>query len=246
MSNNLQSLSHLAVPSHPGRPRSTTSNLSDGDHATPPIYPYPSGFVPDALGGESHPMNLQTSMGHGMNTLNGRTDHASSVDSLSLSMYRSDQHGEPWNPMRVAYSDPAADRSSFPGSNMKFGPYRQPQMSDIESVVGPRSDSGYFTHAAPHSVISNEPERVDQDLPSGMFEMPNLNVSSATSESTEYVPAPSDQASVYSGRSQNQSKSIYVCSKCKEVCKCPSDYKYVPIQVYSIVFAHSRLQEAYA
>jgi hypothetical protein len=228
MSNNLQGLSHLAVPSPPGRTRSTMSSPSDADHATPSIYSYPSGFAPNAPGGESHPINLQTSTGRGMNTLNGRPDHASSIGSLSLSMYSSDQHGEPWNPMRVTYDhNPAADRSSFPGPNIKFGSYRQQQIPDIESVVGPRSDSGYFTHAAPHSVISNEPERVDQELPPGMFEMPNLNVSSATSESTEYIPPPSDQASVYSGRSQNQSKSIYVCSKCKEVSKCPSDYKYV-------------------
>ncbi|KAK7191653.1 uncharacterized protein CC84DRAFT_598208 [Paraphaeosphaeria sporulosa] len=226
MSNNLQGLSHLAVPSHSGRPRSTIGSPSDTDHATSPIYSYPSGFAANTTGGVSHAANLQTSVGHGMTSVNGVTEHASSMGSLSLRMYSNDQHSEPWNPMRAAYNDTAVDRASFPGSHMKFGPYRQQQISDMESVVGPRSDSGYFTHPAPQSVISNELERADQDLPTGIFEMSNLNVNSAPSESTtEYIPPPSDQASVYSGRSQNQGKSIYLCSKCKEVSKCPSDYK---------------------
>ncbi|KAL5449444.1 hypothetical protein PMIN06_006824 [Paraphaeosphaeria minitans] len=225
MSNNLQALSHLAVPSHSGR-RSTIGSPSDTDHATSPMYSYQSGFALNTAASISHAANLQSSVGHGTTDVNGVTEHASSMASLSLRMYSNDQHGEPWNPMRAAYNDTVVDRASFPRSHMKFGPYRQQQISDLESVVGPRSDSGYFTHPAPQSVISNEPERADQDLPTGMFEMSNLNVTSAPSESTtEYVPPPSDQASVYSGRSQNQSKSIYVCSKCKEVSKCPSDYK---------------------
>ncbi|KAF2442202.1 hypothetical protein P171DRAFT_433748 [Karstenula rhodostoma CBS 690.94] len=224
MSNNPQGLSHLVVPSHPGRPRSTISSPNDADHAMSPIYSYGSGFASNTTGAVSRSANLQTSAGHGMASANG--EHGSNIPSLSLRMYRNDQHGEPWNPMRAAYSDTAVDRASFPVSHMKFGPYRQQQISDIESVVGPRSDSGYFTQPASQSVISNELERADQDLSTGIFGMTKMDINSAPSESTtEYVPPPSDQTSVHSGRSQNQNKSIYACSKCKEVSKCPSDYK---------------------
>lgn len=247
VTSNLQRLSHLAVPSHSGRPRSTISSPSDADHAMSPVYSYQSGFVPNTTGGISHSSDLQTSADHGMASANGVTGHTSNVGSLSLRMYSNDHHGEPWNPMRAAYSDAAMDRASYPASHMKFGRYRQQQMSDMESVVGPRSDSGYFTHAAPQSVISNEPERADQDLPTGMFEISNLKVHSAPSESTtEYVAPPSDHASVYSGRSQNQSKSIHVCSKCKEVSKCPSDYKYVSSNMPRPSLLILRRQKTYA
>lgn len=239
MSNNLQGLAHLAVPNHSVHPRPAIGSPSDNDHATSPIYSYQSGFSQNTRGGVSHTTNLRPSTGHGISGMNGVTEHASNMGSLSLRMYSDGQHGEPWNPMRAAYNDSAVDRDSFSDSHMKFGSYRQQQLSDIDSIVGPRSDSGYFTHPAPQSVISNEPEHADKDLPTSMFEISNLNVNSAPSESTtEYLPPPSDPGSVYSGRSQN--KSIYQCARCKEVSKCPSDYKYVPVTVPSIIFAHSR------
>lgn len=241
-SNNLQGLSLLAVPSHPGRPRSTMSSPSDVDHMTTPIYAYPSGFISNSAAGVSH-----RPTGHGVDTISESTTHDHNVGSLPLDMY-SAQHEEPWNPMRVTYSSNAgAERTSFSGPDARFGQYRQQAISDIdESVAGPRSDSGYFTHPAPQSVISNEPDRAEQELSSDMFRMRNLNVSSAPSESTEYVPPPSDQASQYSGRSMNQSKNTYTCSKCPEVSKCPSDHKYVPINIVHTILLILRFQETYA
>jgi hypothetical protein len=130
-------------------------------------------------------------------------------------------HDEPWSSVRMRNSHVANARSSFSQSNIPYGAYREPPVSDID-----KSDSGYFTHP-PQSVIS-EPRRVGQELPSEMaFQMGNISVTSAPSEPTEVFPAPSDQTSQYSGRSATQSKATYKCSKCGELSKCPSDYKYV-------------------
>ncbi|KAJ4287179.1 hypothetical protein N0V90_012577 [Kalmusia sp. IMI 367209] len=117
---------------------------------------------------------------------NERTDNVTNVDPIFLRMYGG-HHDEPWSAMRVTdHNGPNSDRSSsFSGSTMNFRQYRKQPGSDLESIVGPRSDSGYYTHPAPHSVMSNEPERADQELPNDMFQLPNLNVSSAPSESTE-------------------------------------------------------------
>ena len=128
-------------------------------------------------------------------------------------------HDEPWSSVRMRTSNGATARPSF---SQTYGPYREQPGSDVD-----KSDSGYYTHP-PQSVISNEPAHVDQELPSEMtFQVGNISVNSAPTEPTEVFPMHSDQASQYSSRSTTQTKATYKCPKCKEVSKCPSDYKFV-------------------
>jgi hypothetical protein len=152
-------------------------------------------------------------------------DNPNQIDVLSR-VY-SGMHDEPWSSVRMRTSNGPTARSSFSQPNVTYGPYRDRPGSDIE-----KSDSGYYT-LPPQSVISNEPGRGDQELPGEMtFQVGNISVNSAPSEPTEVFPMQSDQASQYSGRSTTQSKATIKCSKCKEVSKCPSDYKcvsYLPV-----------------
>jgi hypothetical protein len=152
-------------------------------------------------------------------------DNTNPMESVMSRVY-SGMHDEPWSAVRMRHSSVATARPAYSQPNGAYGSYREPPGSDIESIA-PKSDSGYYTHA-PQSVISNEPARVDQELPSDMtFQVRNISVNSAPSEPTEVFPMQSDQASQYSGRSTTQVKATYKCSQCKEVSKCPSDYKCV-------------------
>jgi hypothetical protein len=152
-------------------------------------------------------------------------DNTNQMESVMSRVYGG-MHDEPWSSVRMRHSSVTTARPSFPQPNMTYGSYREPPGSDIESIA-PKSDSGYYTHPS-QSVVSNEPARVDQELPSDMtFQVSNISVNSAPSEPTEVFPTQSDQASQYSGRSTTQGKVTYKCPKCKEVSKCPSDYKCV-------------------
>lgn len=149
-------------------------------------------------------------------------DTANQIDVMSMSRgYVGGMYDEPWSSVRMRNSNVAAARPAFSQSSMNYGPYREHPGSDID-----KSDSGYYTHR-PQSVISNEPGRVDQELPTEMtFNVGNMSVNSAPSEPTEVYPI-SDQASQYSSRSASQPKTHFKCSKCKEIMKCPSDFKCV-------------------
>jgi hypothetical protein len=98
--------------------------------------------------------------------------------------------------------------------------------SEIESITH-RSDSGYRSYYN-RSVMSNDPEHVE-DLPAEMTQLVgNLNVHSASSEPMEmFHVASTDQTSQYSGRSTNQGKAEFTCDHCNEKSKCKSDHKCV-------------------
>lgn len=227
MQNNLQAL-HLAVPNTPGHPHSNISSPINMDPIQSPDYRYSSSFPTNPT---PHMVSdPRTSIRHGITSMGERPDSASNEDPVLMRVYGG-HHDEPWSAMRVTtHDDTNSGNSSFPGTNTRYTQYRRHPRSEIGSAAGHASDSGYFTHPPTHSVTSNEPGRVDQELPSDMFRMPNLTVSSAPSESTEYV---ADRASQYSGRSAGQNKTTYQCSQCKEISKCPSDYKYASMNIYS-------------
>ncbi|KAF2682432.1 hypothetical protein K458DRAFT_405700 [Lentithecium fluviatile CBS 122367] len=165
-------------------------------------------------------------------------DNANPMDPVMSRVYGG-MHDEPWSAVRMRNSSVATARPSYSQPGMTYGSYREQPQSDIDSIA-PRSDSGYYTHP-PQSVISNEPGRVNQELPSDMtFQVGNISVNSAPSEPTEVFPMQSDQASQYSGRSTTQSKTTYQCSKCKEVSKCPSDYKCVPRVSWKHMLKHDK------
>lgn len=150
-------------------------------------------------------------------------DNSSNVDPFISRFYGAGIHDEPWSTERMRNSSVATGRSSFSQSGLNFGGYRDIPPSDIESIA--RSDSGYYTREA-RSVIGSEPDRVDQELPSGMtFQMHAINVNSASSEPGESYRLQSDQTSQYSAPSQG--KTTHKCPKCKETSKCPSDFKCV-------------------
>ncbi|KAF1959317.1 hypothetical protein CC80DRAFT_545688 [Byssothecium circinans] len=176
-------------------------------------------------------------------------DNVNTMD-LSYKRVYSNMHDEPWSSVRMRNptlpSNTGGHPSAYARTDVNYGSYREPgggSTSDIDSGA-PQSDSGYFTHQA-HSVRSNEPERVNQELPASMtFGVHSLNVntqigstmSTATSsEPTEVVYLQSDQASQYSGRSagrspshghaSGQGRNSFKCPRCKEVSKCPSDFK---------------------
>ncbi|KAF2109428.1 hypothetical protein BDV96DRAFT_604761 [Lophiotrema nucula] len=129
----------------------------------------------------------------------------------------------PWSSERPRNPIASMARHSFSHPNMEYGTYRDGPGSDIDSIA-PRSDSGYYTHP-PHSIISNDPERCDQELPSDVtFQVGNITVASAPSEPADMyrMPSNSDQVSQYSSRSQGKE---FKCQECKEVSKCKSDHK---------------------
>ncbi|KAF1975146.1 hypothetical protein BU23DRAFT_78906 [Bimuria novae-zelandiae CBS 107.79] len=212
--NNLRGPSHLVVPNQQSRSRPSMSSPSHMDPIPSPNFGYNFDFTASSTGSMASSSDPRTSVDHGMNIMSGRKESTANEDPLMMRVYGG-HHDEPWSAMRLtgheqSNSDAA---SSFPGPNMSYRQYRKPA----------GSDSGYYTQPpAPQSVISNEPDRVDQDLPSDMFRMPNLTVSSAPSETTEYV---ADHASQYSGRSTSHNKSTYKCPRCNETSKCPSDFK---------------------
>lgn len=219
----IQGPSHLSVPNLHRRSRPSLNGSVEMDQMSSSGFTYPSGFAVNTISSMPSPES-QTNMNHVMNSMHMRTHERPNEDSLMMRVYSS-HHDEPWSAMRLTNSEQVGPHvSTFPGSSMA---YRQPNHtgSDLGSALGPTSDSGYYTQPpAPQSVISNEPEHLDQELPSDMFRLPNLTVSSAPSESTECV---ADHVSQYSSRSASHPKSTYKCSRCNEISKCPSDFKYV-------------------
>lgn len=139
-------------------------------------------------------------------------------------MYR--MSDEPWSTVHLRTSSIAAGRGPNSQPNMQY-PYFRSDGPGSDHSGAPRSDSGYITQQA-QSVISTELEHVDQELPSELFQVGNIHVDSASSEQTEVFPRlQSDQTSQYSGRSTNHGKATFPCSKCREISKCPSDFKCV-------------------
>ena len=134
-------------------------------------------------------------------------------------------HDAPWSALNPRTSSGAIARpyTSQPGLSYEI---REGHGSEIESVSH-RSDSGYRSYY-PQSVMSNDPEHVE-DLPAEMTQLVgNLNVHSASSEPKDmFRVASTDQTSQYSGRSTNQGKAEFVCDHCTEKSKCKSDHKCV-------------------
>jgi hypothetical protein len=141
----------------------------------------------------------------------------------------------PWSSERMR-TNVSFNQVSFAQPNSTYGTFRTGPGSEIESLA-PRSDSGYHT-LRPHSLVSNEPSRGDQDLPSDMtLQVANMDVSSASSEPAGVLRVSSsvtDQASVHSGRSTARSTGQEIrCPDCKEVSKCRSDHKCVPDVIHT-------------
>lgn len=141
----------------------------------------------------------------------------------------------PWSAHNPRTSNGAFVRpyTSQPGMSFEI---REAPGSEIESITH-RSDSGYRSYY-PHSVMSNDPEHVE-DLPAEMTQLVgNLNVQSASSEPTSILRvASTDQTSQYSGRSTNQGKPEFTCEHCQEKSKCKSDHKCVKSQRSNIPIA---------
>ncbi|CAI6332104.1 unnamed protein product [Periconia digitata] len=132
-------------------------------------------------------------------------------------------HDPPWSAVRLRNNSFPNGTSLFSHPDPNYTTYRDGPPSDLGSGA-PRSDSGYQTQYAPSVTI--EPERPGQDIsPQISIGMGNMTVASSISEPTEVIPMSSDQASQWSGRSGSVGKSTFFCSVCKEVSKCPSDYK---------------------
>ncbi|KAF2874923.1 hypothetical protein BDV95DRAFT_486726 [Massariosphaeria phaeospora] len=147
----------------------------------------------------------------------------SAVDLSSADPIARFYNDAPWSTEHMRSSRGTTARPSFSQPNMDYRTYRDGPGSEAESIA-PRSDSGYYTHHA-HSVISNEPERADQELPSDMtFGVSNIEVGSTPSEPKDSFRLQSDQASQYSGRSTTHSRE-FKCVHCKDISKCRSDYK---------------------
>ncbi|PVH99496.1 hypothetical protein DM02DRAFT_656337 [Periconia macrospinosa] len=151
----------------------------------------------------------------------GRTrspiDNNNTVDpSLYSPVYGVGIHDEPWSSLRTRNNSAPTGSTFIPQSSINYNTYRDGPGSDI-------SDSGYYTHHA--NSVSNEPERVGQELPEMIYDVGKMTVASSSSEPTEVFPLPSDQTSQYSGRSANTGKAVFKCDICKDVSKCPSDYK---------------------
>jgi hypothetical protein len=137
-------------------------------------------------------------------------------------------HDAPWSSQNPRTSNRAFARPYASQSGLNYDIPEGPG-SEIESITH-RSDSGYRSYY-PRSVISNDPERVD-DLPVEMTQLVrNLNVHAASSEPMDIFPvASTDQTSQYSGRSTNKGKAEFTCEHCPEKSKCKSDHKYGSIR----------------
>ncbi|KAF1996730.1 hypothetical protein P154DRAFT_579665 [Amniculicola lignicola CBS 123094] len=131
---------------------------------------------------------------------------------------------QPWSTEHMRNSSIPTGRMPLSNSNMEYGPYRERIGSDYGSVTQ-RSDSGYHTQH-PRSVVSNPPDRSDQELPRDMFRVENMHVTSVASDPGDVlrVEGGADKASVYSGRSTGKE---FRCTQhgCREVSKCKSDHK---------------------
>lgn len=210
---------HLTIPNQMPRSHSPMSTSDMRPSISSPVYGYPPGFP-----------NVESTMPHVSNPRTNVAPHGQDNSTLLDPgwMRITSGNNDPWNPLSLRRE--TGSDSSIP-QMAAYGTWRQrPLGSETESVLGPPSDSGYYTNPPyhhPSSVISKG-ERPDQDVPIDMYQ---LNVSSAPSESTEAV----DRASVYSSRS---TKGTFTCSLCKEVSKCPSDFKYVPIEIINDAHAH--------
>ncbi|KAF2729087.1 hypothetical protein EJ04DRAFT_589820 [Polyplosphaeria fusca] len=129
---------------------------------------------------------------------------------------------DPWSSERVRNPHMSFGRSSFSQPNFEYSNYRDRPGSVGESTH--RSDSGYYTHP-PHSIMSNDPENYDQELPDMTMQIRNISVAPAAGEPTDQFRSTNiDQTSQYS--SQSRSKEIKCpVPDCKEVSKCKSDHK---------------------
>ncbi|KAF2132852.1 hypothetical protein P153DRAFT_175297 [Dothidotthia symphoricarpi CBS 119687] len=136
---------------------------------------------------------------------------------------------EPWTPHRAMN----AGRNSQCQPGVSYGSFRDRPGSDMESLPA-FSDSGYGASgygsigAKPaHSVISNEPEFTNQELPADVtMQIANMEVESARNEVPEMMRKPADQVSNHSHQSAVQGKHIK-CDfpTCDKVFKCKSDHK---------------------
>jgi hypothetical protein len=131
-----------------------------------------------------------------------------------------------WSVYNPRSSDASGTRSSSRQSNVNYRRYHGPR-SDVDSQVLP-SDEGYVSQMIDQSVLSNEPDYVNQELPARiLMQVSNMNVESAGSEPPARSRLPSDQrshTSHVSSRSGKSSKPTQ-CPKCGEVSKCNSDHK---------------------
>jgi hypothetical protein len=132
-----------------------------------------------------------------------------------------------WSVYNPRSSSASGSRSPSRQSNMNYQRYRGPG-SDVDSQVLP-SDEGYFSHVTDHSVLSNEPGHVRQELPTNVpTPVSNMNIESVANEAPARSRLPSDQRSYTSHVSSRSGKSNKPapCPECGEVSKCNSDYKY--------------------
>lgn len=138
-----------------------------------------------------------------------------------MSRFYNDTNG-PWSSERTRNSSMSGGRSSYSQPQVDFGPYRSGPSSDVGSTN--RSDSGYYTHHA-QSVMSDPEPRVEQEFPSEVLNhFANVNLPSASSDAADPFRQ-SETGTQYSSRSRGSKE--FTCSKCLEVSKCQSDYKYV-------------------
>jgi hypothetical protein len=124
-------------------------------------------------------------------------------------------------------SNPIGFRSPFGQPTVDYQQFRGPG-SNVDSHISP-SDEGYSSQMA-HSILSNEPDRTNQEVPSIMLnQVDAMNVQAPASEAPSMSRRLSDQRSQFSGRSGKSNKSTFPCPipDCAEISKCKSDHKYV-------------------
>ncbi|KAF2707725.1 hypothetical protein K504DRAFT_42150 [Pleomassaria siparia CBS 279.74] len=132
----------------------------------------------------------------------------------------------PWSTQNTRSSNGIADNRPYCPQHHSSANHGQCRAYPISE-----SDSGYVTRQG-RSVISNEPKRVDQEIPSEVtMQVGNMNVNavSVTSEHANiFHVASTDYTSQYSGKSTNQpgvGGKEFRCEHCKKSSKCQSDYK---------------------
>jgi hypothetical protein len=129
-----------------------------------------------------------------------------------------------WSPYNLRQSQSSGAHGLSPQSSANFRSPWGPG-SDIGSQAL-ASDEGYFSGNT-RSVISNEPDHVNQELSASfMSNVNNMHVGSVASEAPTMSRVPSDQRSHLS-RSSARSKRDFPCLECSEVLKCKSEFKCV-------------------
>jgi hypothetical protein len=135
----------------------------------------------------------------------------------------------PWSALGMRTSGRNVSSNRHVSSGISYRGFVSGPGSDVSSTAL-RSDSGYLTQPT-GSVLSHEPERRDQELPTEITrKVSSMNVGSVTSEPPEMKRMPSDQRSVsqFSIRSTSRSKTLPCpVEGCGAVMKCPSDLKYL-------------------